>query len=122
MNKSIQKKKIHRRFSRRSARSNVRITCHKKRLHDDGTMLIAVALDLSEAGARLLVREPLEVGEEIVLGLESPSYQTPLTRHGKVMWSFPVTEHSFVAGVWLREQIATEDVREATVHPVRLDY
>jgi hypothetical protein len=122
MNKPIQKKKNHRRFPRRSASAHVKITCHKKGIPGVGPNLIAVVLDLSEAGARLLVRTPLEVGEEVVLGLERPSRQTPVTRPGKIVWSFPITDHSYAAGVWLEEHLDSDDIREATIQPVRLDY
>src|SRR5437868_4464410 len=115
-----EKKKNQRRFARRSASSHVKISCHKKGPVESD--VIAVVLDLSEAGARLLVKVPLAPGEEVVLRLEGPSYEIPLTRHGVVVWSFPVTATSHVVGVRLQEHLGSDDIREATIHPVRLDY
>src|ERR1700676_2601651 len=58
------KKKIHRDFLRRSASSNVKVTCHRNGSGTAGPNLTSVVLDLSEAGARLIVTAPLEVGDD----------------------------------------------------------
>ena len=126
MNATIRRRKstpkIRRGFSRRSASSKVKITCHKKGQLDAGPSLSTVVLDLSEAGARFLVTSPLQVGEDIVLGLQGPSYRHPLTRPGKVVWSFQVTDIDYAVGVRLDEHLDGNAFQEATIPPVRLDY
>jgi len=77
--------KIPRAFPRRSPIGNVTLSCHKKGSTETASNLTTSTLDLSEAGARLLVRAPLEVGEDVVLGLEGPGYRSPLLRQGKVV-------------------------------------
>jgi Tfp pilus assembly protein PilZ len=91
-------------------------------LADVTSKVSAVILDLSEAGARLLVAVHLEVGEEVVLGLEGPSYDGSLTCDGKVVWSFQATKRSYAVGVRFEEHLADEDIEEVTIPPVRLDY
>jgi hypothetical protein len=60
-----------RRFPRWSACPGVTVTCRKNE-PKNGRNVIAAPLDLSEVGARLWVKEPFEVGEEVVLSLEAP--------------------------------------------------
>jgi hypothetical protein len=116
------KKKIHRDFLRRSASSNVKVTCHRRGSGETGPNLTSVVLDLSEAGARLIVTAPLEVGEEVVLGLEGPAYETPLTRSGKIVWSFQINAKGFAVGIRLEERFEGDDVEQVTIQPMRLDY
>jgi Tfp pilus assembly protein PilZ len=84
--------------------------------------VIAAPLDLSEVGARLLVKEPFDVGEEVILSLEVPGQRHRLTRRGKVVWAFQVTEMNYVMGVCCSEHLCKDDFRRFTIHPVRLDY
>jgi hypothetical protein len=99
------KKANHRRFKRRSASLKIRVTCHKKAARDGGPKITAVALDLSEAGARLLVTVPLAVGEEVVLGLERILDQRKLTRVGTVVWSFQIRQDGYAVGLRLAEPL-----------------
>src|ERR1700731_4190389 len=82
MNEFSRKTKIHRAFPRRSASAAVKVTCQKKGPVGAGPDLSSIVLDLSQAGARLVVTAPLKVGEEVVLGLVEPSYKRPLQRDG----------------------------------------
>jgi hypothetical protein len=122
MDDSTRKKKIHRGFPRRSASAKFKVTCHKNGSPDPGRNLASVVLDLSEAGARLLVTAPLEAGQEVVLGVEGPAYQQPLRRHGTVVWSYQVTEGVHAVGVRLDERLDGDDIQQVTIPPVRLDY
>ena len=100
---------------RRSASLNIRVTCHKKSAGDCGPKLAAVALDISEAGARLLVGIPLQIGDEIVLALERPFDQRTLTRLGTVVWSFPIRQNSYAVGLQLSEPILGDDLIHVTI-------
>jgi hypothetical protein len=122
MNELKRKKKTPRGYLRRSTRPNVTVTCHKKGNEDGGPDLTNAVLDLSEAGARLLVTAPLDVGEEVVLGVKGAFGPDTLTRHGKVVWSFKVTKRGYAVGVLLEEHLACDDFQEVTIRPVRLDY
>lgn len=100
---------------RRSASLNIRVTCHKKSAGEYGPKLAAVVLDLSEVGARLLVSAPLEIGDEIVLGLERSLDPRTLTRSGTVVWTFPVRQNSYAVGLRLTEPILGDDLVHVTV-------
>jgi Tfp pilus assembly protein PilZ len=84
--------------------------------------VIAIPLDLSEGGARLLVKDPFEVGEEVILSLEAPAQQRQLTRRGQVVWAFQVAQMSYAMGIRWAENLCKDDFRRVTIHPVRLDY
>ena len=122
MNELSRKMKIHRAFPRRSATAAVKVTCQQKGPVAAGPDLSSFVLDLSQAGARLLVTAPLKVGEEVVLGLHEPSYKGPLRRAGKVVWSYQVNKRGYAVGVRLEEPLDRDAIQQVTVHPVRLDY
>lgn len=122
MNEMNRKKKIHRGFLRRSASTHVKVTCRRKNPGEDGPNLTTVVLDLSEAGARMLVGAALQVGEEVVLRIEGPLYETPITRYGKVVWSFQVTKEDHAIGLQLQECLDGSEIEKATIQPMRLDY
>jgi hypothetical protein len=118
---SARKNKTHRGSPRRSASAQVRVTCQKKGT-EAGTGIVTAALDLSETGARLLVPMRLEPGEEIVLGIEGPAYETPLKLPGVVVWSIEVARGRYAVGVRLESQIGGDAVEQLTIPPARFDY
>ena len=84
--------------------------------------LAKTTLDLSEAGARLLVSAPFEVGEEIVLGLEGPWHNERVLRIGFVVWSFQVGKVGYAVGVQLKERLGKDVIDKVTIKSARLDY
>jgi hypothetical protein len=122
MRGSNRKNHVRRGFPRRSASANVNVTIHKTGPANAGPTVAALTLDLSEAGSRLLVTVPLEAGEEVVLGLDGPTRQIPLTRLGHVVWSFQVTNRCFAVGVRFNENLGAEDIQQVTIPPQRNDF
>jgi hypothetical protein len=120
MNQLKRKQKVRRGFKRLSARSKVTVTCHRK--GNEGANLANAVLDLSQAGARLLVTAPLDVGERVVLGVQGQSCPGPLTRAGEVVWSLKVSESGYAVGVRLEEHLGGDAIEQVTIRPVRLDY
>jgi Tfp pilus assembly protein PilZ len=120
MNDLKRKKKTRRDFKRLSARPRVTITCHRK--GNEGANLTSAVLDLSQAGARLLVTAPLEVGEKVVLGVQGPSCPRALTLAGTVVWTLKVSTSGYAVGIRLKEHLGCDAIEQVTIHPVRLDY
>lgn len=54
--------------------------------------LLLSLLDLSQSGARLILRGSVAVGTELELSLESPQLPQPLRVPMKVVWSLPLTD------------------------------
>jgi hypothetical protein len=65
----------------------------------------AVALDLSETGARLLLEEELFPGQEVELAFQSPNRPRPLKVAAEVVWCEPEPNGGFGAGVRFRRQM-----------------
>ena len=69
-----------RRNMRRPSKNRVRVTCRRGGL-DLGPNLGLAMVDLCEAGVRLVVKEPLEPGCAVSVGLEGQSHSRPTLRH-----------------------------------------
>jgi hypothetical protein len=69
-----------------------------------------------------LVTAPLDVGQEVVLGVQGPLCPRALTHAGKVVWSLKVSKGSHAVGVRLEEHLGGDAIEQVTIRPVRLDY
>jgi hypothetical protein len=107
------KKKNRRLFPRRSAIPKVKVTCRTNVL-DMGPNVAVAVLDVSETGVRLLVNVPLQVGQEVLLGMEGAAHPRPVMRQGKVVWCVQVTEGGHCAGIRLEKDLKGEDVEKVT--------
>jgi hypothetical protein len=122
MHVSNRKNHVRRAFLRRSANASVKATVRKNGNENTSPNLTAVILDLSEAGARLLIAIPLEVGAEVILGLEETTNQSLLTGQGKVVWSFRATKRAYAVGVRFDEHLDSAEIQQITIPTARLDY
>jgi Tfp pilus assembly protein PilZ len=64
----------------------------------------------------------LEVGEEVILGLEETTNQSLLTGQGKVVWCFRATKRAYAVGVRFEEHLGSDDIQRITIPTARLDY
>ena len=83
---------------RRLVRRGVRVTCQRGDLGLGPDLALAL-LDLSENGARLAVKEPLQPGEEVELNLEGIWHRQPLRRLANVSWCAPKGDGRLEIGV-----------------------
>jgi hypothetical protein len=81
-----------------------------------------MALDLSEAGARLLTTDPLEAGEKVVLELHGLQYRQPLSGEGYVVWSYPVSQHGYAVGIRFEDRLDGDVIENLTIRSSWLDY
>lgn len=112
----IRKRKIRRRFLRRSACRKVGVTCDQKNascLAEAPTYV----LDISEGGTRLLMRVILQLNQPVEVRFHGSAIRQPLTRQGRVVWCFRVTEHDHAVGIQFEELLTLTDVRQVTVPP-----
>ena len=100
----------------RPPKGKVGVTCRRGVL-DMGRDLAVSLLGLSEAGVRLVVKEPLEPGREVSVGLAGPAHCRPVTRLGKVAWSAPSADGTHHAEVAFRERLPYRDVLELSREP-----
>jgi hypothetical protein len=87
-----------RRTRRCQANGQTRTECRKGTFGFGRNVAVNV-LDLSETGARLVVRTPLDRGDEVELLLAGHGLTKPLRQLGKVVWSLPLPDDCHAIGV-----------------------
>jgi hypothetical protein len=105
-----------RRNQRRPPRSRVRVTCRRGGLDLGPNLALSVA-DLSEAGVRLVVKEPLEPGREVSVALEGQSHPRPIVRVGNVIWCLPGADGACWVGVRFQKDLPYKFVLELSREP-----
>ena len=98
----------HRRRSRLPCSGRGIIECRRARRGSD---LAVCALDISEAGVRLVLRAALLAGEEVEVVLSGAGVREPVRRLGRVAWSSPLAGGGACAGVSFDEPVPLADVR-----------
>lgn len=94
-----------RRSSRRlPPRGKGKATCRKGAL-DLGVNLAVGVLDLSETGARLLLKEGLPVGQEVSITLETPASGLRLLRLANIIWSIRTADGAIAVGVRFQKHV-----------------
>lgn len=64
-----------------------------------GANLALGILDLSESGIRLVIKQPLELQQEVEVNLESLNHRRPLKAVGRVVWCVAAADGTYCAGV-----------------------
>ncbi len=97
------------RARRAPARGTSRVCCHRGTL-GVGPNLAVQVLDLSETGIRLLVRQGMEPGEEIEIGLEGLNHPRPLRLPAQVVWSVAAAGGGYCIGVQFQRRLTYADL------------
>jgi len=74
-----------------------------------GANIAAGVLDVSEAGARLLLKEELPVGHEFEVILDSPGSRS-VKILARVIWSVPAADGTFVVGTAFQARLSYADL------------
>lgn len=69
-------------------------------------------VNLSDAGARLRLREPLEVGQLVEVDLLAPAWRQPVRRSGVVVWSREFEDGTCQAGIFFAKGLTPVDLRD----------
>jgi PilZ domain len=102
---------------RRSPRGSVRAYLRLGGL-DLGSDLALSLLDLSEGGAALVVKEAVEIGKEVSVGLEGQSQSRPIMRVANVVWCRPAADGAYAIGVGFQKSLPYRDYTDLT-QPIR---
>jgi PilZ domain len=92
---------------------------------DLGSDLALSLLDLSEGGAGLMVKQPIEIGKEVSVGLEGQTQPRPIVRVANVVWCM-AAGGAYALGVCFQKALPyrayidlTQTIREAEQnHPI----
>ena len=97
-----------RRTRRNPPKSSTRARAYKNAL-GMGANIAAGVLDVSEAGARLLLKEELPVGHEFEVILDSPGSRS-VKVIARVFWSVPAADGTFVVGASFQKGLSYADL------------
>lgn len=116
---NIRKPKLRRSYLRRSVHRQLEVICRQG--DASGLQVNTYVLDLSEAGARLLLTAAPR-DELVHLALYAPGYPRPLTRRARIVWSLSVNDRDHVVGIQFQEFLNDADVLRVTVPVVKLKF
>jgi c-di-GMP-binding flagellar brake protein YcgR len=103
-----------RRQTRRQAtKGKVKISCYKGSL-DLGQNLALTVQDVSQGGARLILKSALKEGQEVTLLLEGMGHLRPIKVSAIVVWITAHESGGFLAGVRFEKYMPYEDVGRMT--------
>ena len=101
---------------RRLPKNTVRVTCRRGGL-DLGPNLARSIADLSEDAIGLVVKEALEPGGQVSVGLEGQADRRPTLRVGKVVWCKPTEEGSYGARIQFETSLPYQFVLQISQEP-----
>ena len=93
---------------RRPPRSSVRVECRKGSF-GLGRNIASAALDVSDTGARLVVKETLEIMAEVEIVIAGYGMQKPLKRAAYVRWQVKMEDGQFCIGAEFQKRIPYRD-------------
>jgi hypothetical protein len=94
---------------RRHPKRSTKPYCYPNALGLGRNIALAV-LDVSETGARLMVREALEPGREVEVGLEGLGHRRPVKCTGRVIWSLETAEGTYCVGIHFQRALPYADL------------
>src|SRR5262245_66304704 len=71
-----------------------------------GPNIVLKLLDISETGARLLVKEPLKVGQEVEVSLSAPAGFREVKVLARVVWGLATADGAYCVGVQFEKRLA----------------
>jgi hypothetical protein len=93
---------------RRNAQKGVRLVCVLGA--GFGPNVARTLLDVSESGARFLVRSELANGREVEVTLQGPADRHPLTVRGSVAWCVAAASGEFCVGIRFQHYLSYDEV------------
>jgi hypothetical protein len=96
---------------RRAPKRSTRVTCRRGSLGLGPNIALSL-LDVSETGARLLVKRPLVRGAEIELGLLAPGSVRASTLPAVVIWAVETADGTHCIGVQFQKRLTYAAVQD----------
>ena len=92
-------------YPRKAATPDIKIGCFVPCLNYGHNLAMGL-LDMSKVGLRLLLNDPIAVGEEIFVTLEGPAPMRPVMCAGKVVWTHKSRDSGHSTGIVLDRGLA----------------
>jgi hypothetical protein len=84
-----------------------------------GPNVVESLADLSDSGARLVVKVPLTQGQEVEVHLQGQSQARPIKVPAVVVWSVPATESTWTVGVQFQKRLSYTELQELSQQGIR---
>jgi hypothetical protein len=97
-----------RRLRRRETKPGVQVTC-RPGSHGLGADLALSVLDISEEGARLRLKAPLQPGQEVEVTLQGVGTPRPVRMPARVAWSVAAADGSHCVGLAFEKTLTYRD-------------
>ena len=97
--------------ARRRPKGGTKAVCRRGAMGLGPNLALAV-LDVSEAGARLLLGAALPKGQEVEISLAGPGIQRDVTRLGEVVWSVQTADGSHCVGIRFHKRIEYSSLQD----------
>jgi hypothetical protein len=94
--------------TRRKARASVQLTCRKGAL-GLGANICRSVLDVSDTGARLVVRDKLPLPAEVEISITSYGMRQPIKRLANVRWQVELADGGFCIGIEFQKRLPYRD-------------
>jgi hypothetical protein len=98
---------------RRKPKGSTRVLCYRGPLGLGANVAVSV-LDVSENGARLVVKEAFQRGEEMEVNLEGLVHRRPIRKLAKVVWCMPTAKDRWSVGVQFEGHLRYTDLNDLT--------
>jgi hypothetical protein len=98
-----------RRARRYPLKSVIRVAC-RTRTAGVGANLVVAALGLSETGIHLVLREPVQKGNEVEVTLADASPMGPTRRKARIVWLKTIAENRSHAGLAFDRPLSIGDL------------
>jgi hypothetical protein len=108
MDKPVTAKANHRRTRRRRPQNHSRVTCHKGPFGLGPNVAVSI-LDVSEGGIRLVVKVPLERGQEVEVILEGMA-RRPVKVVARVVWCVAAADSHYCIGAHFERSLGYPDL------------
>src|SRR4051812_47397863 len=106
MEKAVETKKSNRRMAvRRKPRSYVKLECRKGSL-GLGVNLGTTVLDVSETGARLVIRQELPEKQEVEVVFAGQTFQQTIKRLAYIRWQLRLDDGKYCLGVEFEKRLS----------------
>jgi hypothetical protein len=106
-----QPEKNRRAARRRAAKRSVKITCVPSP-HGLGANVAVALQDVSEAGARLIVRVPITPGQEVEVSFVGVGHRKPVKTVAEVIWCVPTPDSTYHLGLRFQRYLTYQDLQE----------
>jgi hypothetical protein len=96
---------------RRSAKRSVRVNCTANAIGLGPNIALSL-LDVSEAGARVVVKEPLKPRQEVEVTFCGIGHRKPVRVVADVVWCVPAGPGTYLIGLRLQRYLTYQDLHE----------